>query len=291
MQVRFLDDAVRNDRAIGPFQMVCEARADITWYRIPGTAWTAASASQRIDEARSWFDRYCIHLNFEEFALDPTRAIDQRIKRELDALVAEYTARVARVPRAAAPPLEAMLDDVQARLLGIHRQIARKVGARRLIVIFLDEWYVLVGVTDDPSHWRQFRISANDGQQLLVGIDRYDTDSQHILTHELTHALRKPVRPGNAACIRKFVQTNGVTITTLRPWQDHYSGKNQDAAMTHVTRAGAFRPFSKADSSVLTILEYLALLHGGYVQTSDGCQCDKRVQRRENGKRRHRREH
>ncbi len=285
MQARFIDDAVRNDRAIGPFQMVCEARADITWYRIPGTAWTAAAASQRIDEARSWFDRYCIHLNFEEFALDPTKAGDRRLQRELDALVREYLARVARIPLAAAPAFEAQLDDVQASLLGVHRQITKKVGAGRMIVIFLDEWYVLVGV-DEPSHWRQFRISANDGQRLLVGIDRYDTDSPHILTHELTHALRKPVRSANAACKRKFVQINGVTIGTLRPWQDHYSGLNQASAMTHVTRATAFRPFNKADSSVLTILEYLSILEAGYVTASEGCQCDKRAQRRQPQKRR-----
>jgi hypothetical protein len=284
MQVQFLDDAVRNDRAIAPFQMVCEARADITWYRIPGTGWTAPAVRQRIDEARSWFDRYCIHLNFEEFALDPAKAADRRIQRALDPLVREYIARVSRIPRAAAPPFEAQLDDVQASLLGIHREIARKVGARRLVVIFLDEWYVLVGV-DEPSHWRQFRISGNEGQRLLVGIDRYDTDSPHILTHELTHALRKPVRSANAACIRKFVRTNRVAIHTLRPWQDHYSGANQAAAMTHVTRAVAFQPFNKDDSSVLTILEYLAILHGGYVETSDGCQCDKRVRRNEPRKR------
>lgn len=289
MQVRFLDDAVRNDRAIGPFQMVCEARADITWYRIPGTVWTAASVNQRIDEARSWFDRYCIHLNFEEFALDPAKAADRRIQNELDPLVREYTARVGRIPRAVAPPFEAQLDDVQASLLGIRRQIARKVGAGRLIVIFLDEWYVLVGTTDNPAHWRQSRVSANDGQFMLIGIDRYDTDSPHILTHELAHALRKRRSNGNAACIRLFARTNRVTVNGSRPWQDHYMGLNKEHAMTHVTRTITFRPFERPDSSVLTILEYLEILRAGYVTTSEGCQCEKRARRREDSKGRPRR--
>lgn len=283
MQARFLDDAVRNDRKVRPLQMVCEARANITWYRIPGTAWTAQQAQRRIDEARTWFDRYCIHLNFSEFALDLSKTADQRIKRELDALVPEYNALVARIQRAAPAP-ESRLHDVQAKLLSIYNQLARKAGNDRLVVIFLDEWYVLVGNTDDPSHWRDNRVSANDGQRLLIGIDRYDTDSRHILTHELTHALRKQVNPGNAQCLRSFIQTNGVTITTIRPWQDHYGGANQDQAMTHPTRSRAFRPFNKADSCVLTVLEYLTLLRGGYVRATPGCQCEERREQKKEGR-------
>src|SRR5688572_7701096 len=106
MQSRFLDDAIDNDREIKPLQMVCEARAAVSWYRIPGTVWTDASARARIDEAVAWYNRYCIHLDFEEFALDPARKADRDIQKELDALVAEYGARIARIPEGAAPPRE-----------------------------------------------------------------------------------------------------------------------------------------------------------------------------------------
>jgi hypothetical protein len=277
MQSDFLDDAVADDRQIKPLAMVCEARAEAAWYRL-GAAWTAAQAAARIDEAVRWYNRYCMHLAFREFALDPTKAADRRIQQQLDRLVPEYRARVAQVPQAA-PAAEAVLNDVQSSLLSIYQQIARKVGRDTLVVIFLDEWYVHVGVTDDPSHWREFRISANDGQRLLIGLDRYDTGSRHILTHELVHALRKRSGRSNRDCIREFVRTNHVTNVDPRPWQDHYSGLNQASAMSYTSRAGAFRPFSKRDQDVLTVRDYLTILYGGYVRANAGCLCDQRRKR------------
>ena len=274
MQSRFLDDAIDDDRKVKPLQMVCEARADVSWYRIPGTAWTNATARARIDEAVAWYNGYCIHLNFEEFALDPTKNDDKKIQKELDALIPEYTARVARIPRAKAPPLQSMLHDVHSSLLSIYDQLVRKVGRDRMIVIFLDEWFVLVGWTSNPAHWRTFRISANDGLRRLIGIDRYDTNSRHILTHELVHALRKAGPHNNRTEFNSFVTANKVTNRTARVWQEHYGGANQDDAMSFTNRQTAFRPFTKDTTDVLTVREYLTILHAGYVKAAPGCQCE-----------------
>ena len=275
MECRFLDDAVINDRKVKSLKMVCEARLDVTWYRIPDTEWTNATARARIDEAVAWYNAYCIHLNFEEFALDPTKAADQKIQTELDALNAEYKARVARVLRARGAPQNQM-NDIQSTLLSIYDQLARKVGRSRLIVIFLDEWFVLVGVTNNPARWRTFRISANDGLRLLVGIDRYDTGSRHILTHELVHTLRKAGTHNNKAEFDAFVAANHVTDKTARVWQEHYGGANQDDAMSFTNRQLAFRPFAKDSTDVLTVREYLTILHAGLVKAAPGCRCDKR---------------
>lgn len=274
MQSRFLDDAVDDDRKVKPLQMVCEARAKIIWYRIPGTDWTNATARARIDEAVAWYNHYCIHLDFEEFALDATKDKDKDIQKELDALVPEYVARVARIPRAKAPATANMLNDVQSSLISIHDQLVRKVGRDPMIVIFLDEWYVLTGWTDDPTHWRTFRISANDGQRRLIGIDRYDTNSRHILTHELAHGLRKAGPHNNRTEFNSFVTTNKVTNRNARVWQEHYGGANQDDAMSFTTRRLAFRPFAKDTSDALTVREYLTILHAGYVDAAPGCQCE-----------------
>lgn len=275
MQSRFIDDAIDNDRDVEALHMVCEARADVSWYRIPGSAWTEGAARARIDEAKAWYDGYCIHLNFEEFALDPADAGDRKIGNELDPLVAEYVARVARIPRAR-HATERQLNDVQSTLLSIHAQLTRKVGRNRLVVIFLDEWFVHVGATPNPTHWRTWRISANEGSRRLVGIDRYDTASPHIVTHELLHALRKAGPNKNRAEIRAFVVANNVTNLNERVWQEHYSGANQDQAMSFTTRRNAFEPFAKQRSDVFTVREYLTLLRAGYVKTAPGCECEKR---------------
>ncbi len=275
MQSRFLDDAIDDDRKVKPLKMVCEAKADVTWYRIPGTEWTNASARARIDEAVAWYNGYCIHLDFGEFALDATKATDKAIQKELDKLVPEYVARVARIERAKVTP-QNQLNDAHSSVLSIHQQLVRKVGRDRMIVIFLDEWYVHVGVTDNPAYWRHFRISANDGQRLLMAIDRYDTGSPHILTHELVHGLRKAGRNNNRNEFNAFVTANNVTNRTGRPWQSHYGGANQDDAMSFTNRAAAFQPFRNDTTDVLTVREYLTILYAGYVKAAPGCKCDKR---------------
>ncbi|MGH7835235.1 MAG: hypothetical protein ACREQK_16450 [Candidatus Binatia bacterium] len=282
MQAKFLDDAVEDDRQIKPLALVCESRASITWYRIPNTEWGEDDPAARIAEAVRWYNPYCIHLTFDEFSLNPNNPQERRIRDELNRLVPEYNARVARIPRARGA-LERLLNDAHSSVLSIYQQIARKVGKDRIVVIFLDEWYVLVGVTDNPNHWREFRISANDGQRLLVGLDRYDTRSPHILTHELLHALRKKSGRSNRDCIRDFVRANRVTNLDPRPWQDHYSGVNQNRAMSFTDRATAFQPFRKRDEDVITVREYLTILQGGYVRSAPGCNCEKRRDR-ERGK-------
>ncbi|MFA6985273.1 MAG: hypothetical protein WC213_03610 [Arenimonas sp.] len=278
MKSRFLDDAVLDDRAVKPLKMVCECRLDITWYRFPNTEWTDALARARIDEATRWFNAYCIHLDFEQFSLDATKPAEKKIQDELDALNAEYKARVARILRGKAAPQNQM-NDIQSTVISIYDQLVKKAGAGRLIVLFLDEWYVKVGATANPAHWRTYRISANDGLRLLVGIDRYDTGSRHILTHELIHALRKAGANNNRNEFNAFVAANNVANINARAWQEHYGGKNQDDAMSFTNRAMAFRPFAKDTTDVFTVREYLTLLHAGLVKAAPGCMCDERKRR------------
>ena len=167
MQASFIDDAIANDRQVKDLELLCRCEATITWFRIPNTVWSDDEARAQRDQASAWFRKYCIHLTFEEISFNMAVQRERRAKRDLDEAVGKYLQEVAAIPEAAAPPFEAMLDRTQRHLLEIDTAIRRKVGNRRLVVIFLQEWYVLVGETDMTTHWRQNRVSANDGQRLL----------------------------------------------------------------------------------------------------------------------------
>ena len=103
MDARFIDDAVKDDRQIKPLTLVCKSEGDVTLYKIPNTEWKANEIQTRIREAKSWYDKYCIHLTFSEFVTRRTSATHRRIQQEIDNLVATYTAQVRRIPRARAP--------------------------------------------------------------------------------------------------------------------------------------------------------------------------------------------
>jgi hypothetical protein len=276
MKATFIDDAVGHNRAIKDFELVCRCDATITWFRIPNTSWTAAQARAQRDQARDWFNKYCIHLTFEQISFNMAKPRERRAKQNLDAAVRKYLQVVATIPQGVAAPA-AVLERAQYWLLKIDDAIRRVVGRRRLVVIFLEEWYVLVGATNNPSHWRKNRISANDGRRLLIGLDRYDCTGRNVLTHELLHALRKPVRAGaNARCRRNFQRLHNLNPNPRRTWPDHYGGRNQNRAMSRPNRAAAFRPLRMADSRVLTVTEYLQIEAAGYVTCGKGCTCIKK---------------
>ena len=276
MKPKFIDDAVGHNRAVKGFELVCRCDATITWFRIPNTSWTAAQARAQRDQARDWFNKYCIHLTFEQISFNVAKARERRAKRHLDAAVQKYLQAVAAIPQGVAAPAAA-LNRVQHWLLKIDSAIRDKVGRRRLVVIFLEEWYVLVGATPNPAHWRTYRISANDGRRLLIGLDRYDRTGRNVLTHELLHALRKKVRANaNARCRRDFKRLHNLRPDARRRWPDHYGGRNQDKAMSRPNRAAAFRPMRLPDSRVLTVTEYLHIQAAGYVTCGKGCTCIKK---------------
>jgi hypothetical protein len=277
LNANFIDDAARNDRNVREFVLACRLNATISWYRIPNTEWTVAEASARIAEAQTWFDRYCIHLTFEEFALDPGAAADRPLQLGLDREVAQYNARVALLPRGRAPQREALLDDVQASVNAISRLLRDRIGRQRLLVLFLDEWYVLTGVGGNPQGWRQHRVSANAAGELLIGIDRYDRPSTHMLTHELTHGLRKRgAAISNGRCYREFGRRNAFkppTNAQLRPWHDHYAGNNQDRAMSRPARGVPFGPSPLSAARVLSLNEYFGIKASPLVRSVAECQC------------------
>ncbi len=258
---RFIDDAVRQDRNIIDLP-VCQGKAQMTWYRIPNTTWTKKQTKDRIDEAVKWFKLYCIDLEFVEF--DPKK---EGVGKQMNKLVKTYNKQVVKIPRAKIAK-EQDLATVHDSLLKLYKLVRRKAKKGNLIVLFLDEWNPLTGV---PGGFRKFRVSANDGNRLLIGIDRYDVNSTHILTHELTHALRKlqskKRRKRNKPCLREFIKVNKVTNTALRRWEDHTPpGRNANQAMVRPKRPRAFQPLRNLITDKFTIREYMTILSAGYVK-------------------------
>ena len=274
MKASFIDDAIANDRQIKDLELLCSCKSTITWFRIPNTSWTAAQAKAQRDQATTWFDKYCIHLKFEKISFNVAKPREAAAKRDLNNAVQKYLQVVATIPHGVAVPA-AVLDRAQHWLLKIDSAIRKKVGGKRIVVIFLEEWFVKTGVTSNPAHWRKYRVSATDGARLLIGLDRYDRTGRNVLTHELLHALRKKVHGGsNRPCVRAFVRQHHANHPDVsRRWPDHYGGANQDKAMSRPNRAGAFRPMNMQDSRVLTITEYLMMMAAGSLKCGQGCVC------------------
>lgn len=261
---RFIDDAVRQDRNIIDLP-VCQGKAQVTWYRIPNTTWTKKQTKARIDEAVKWFKLYCINLEFVEF--DPKK---EGVGKKMNKQINTYNNQVVKIPRAKIAKA-GDLATVHKSLLKIYKLVRRKAKKGNLIVLFLDEWNPLTGV---PGAFRKFRVSANDGKRGLIGIDRYDVKSPHILTHELTHALRKlqstKKRKRNKPCLRQFIKVNKVKNLAPRRWEDHTPpGRNANQAMVRPKRPlGAFQPLRNLITDKFTIREYMTILSAGYVQAT-----------------------
>lgn len=263
MKAPFIDDAVANDRQIKDLEVGCDCDGEITWYRLP-KEWTQDEAKKQLTDAETWFRKYCIHLKFQEFALDPTKKGHAKRKKRLEGHLKAYERLVGTVEKGKAAP-EATLNAIQGVVEAIYGIIAEEVGKKRLVVLFLDEWFVKAGTATN-------RVSANHGALPLLALDRYDRTSQLMLVHELAHALRKGRGIKNAKCYAQFMKTNRVTKVPPRTWDDHYGGKNQDKAILHITRAAAFRAYkSYTQGHVFTVAEYLGVVAGAFLTCKEGC--------------------
>lgn len=288
MKSPFIDDAIKNDRQVKDAEVLCDCKAEILWYRLPGGEWKANEIQKQVDNAVSWFVKYCIHLTFREFAIDPVK--NKEVNDKLKKWVDRYTATMQNVNRAKATP-EATMNAIQECVEHIYGALMEKEEADRkeekkkqktppkpeddkptqlLTVMFLDEWYIN---TSELGGQRVFRVSANDPAHWLIAMLRYDRDSLNMLTHELTHALRKAysLKGRNAKCLKEFVKTNRVVNAALTAWGDHYAGQNQDKAMTRPTRHNPFVKENLAASRVFSVNEYLTVIDAGYVGCKEGC--------------------
>lgn len=290
MKPEFIDDAVASDGKLKPLDVECSCSAEVLWYRVPGTEWTDAEARKQRDDAVAFFRKYCIQLTFREFTLDGAK--DSELQKSLDRWVKRYGEKVKNIPRGKAAP-ESSLNEIQELVERIYKVIADKENARRkeaekkdkkankdlptqlLTVLFLDEWYI--NSSESDGGLRPVRVTATHQDYWLIGLLRYDRDSQNELTHELTHALRRDssLAGRNKKCEEKFVAKNGVTKGTQdRSWGDHYpaGAPGSDKAMTRPSRRNPFLRENKftADQA-LSVKEYMMLLEAGYLKCKDGC--------------------
>lgn len=264
MPAELIDDAKLNDREVKSLELVCSCSVKVVWLKLP-SEWTDAEVNRQLDDAASWFRKYCINLQYEEFVLDLAAPNYAKRKKAWDALLDAYVKAVALISRGLADSedeLEAVQDVVEA----IYARVARQVGKKIQVAFFLDEWFVLADTSRN-------RVSANHGSIMLLALDRYDRSSPLMLAHELAHGLRKPV--GGAVpkdCILKFCRSNGIGNVSARSWEDHYGGKNQDRAMLFIDRTRAFQPYNKyTQNHVLSVREYLTVLRSGQLACAEGC--------------------
>jgi hypothetical protein len=275
MKSPFLDDAVDDDRAIKDLLVDCKCPGSVVWFQIPDTEWKPAETKKQIDDATAWFKKYCIPLTFEEFVFDRTK--DQAETKKWDKDLKGYHDQMILIP-AGKIAKENDLIDLQDLVLDIFGAIqkrsatGKKVTDVKLVVLFLDDWYVSTG---ELGGERRYRVSATATHEFLIGLTRYDRTSTNMLTHELIHALRKDFDKGrDAKCMKKFIADNKVTIKEPVPWERHYGGKNKEKVMNFISRTDPYLPDSLASDNVLTVREYLTILDGGYLACVPGCQAE-----------------
>lgn len=276
MKSQFLDDAIQDDREVRGALVECKSQGEILWYHIPQTSWTDDEVTKQIKDATDWYAKYCIDLTFTEFKVDPK--LDKKYKLSMKDLCDAYHATVQQIPPTAAAK-QAECDAAQDGVMEIYKRLlklqdaanpkAKRKASQIIVVLFLDEWFV----STRPDGGGETRTSANAQHDLLIGLSRFDRSSENMLTHELTHALRKEVDfNNNKKCLKTFDKTNKVTVDTFTGWEEHYMQKNADKAMTHVDRTNQFQSYSFSSDLVFTVREYRTVLHAGYVSTSPGCE-------------------
>ncbi len=138
------------------------------YWAVVGTQWTEAVAREKMVEAATWFERYCIFLTRNPINLRP---------HEAAALQATIRAADTGDP-----------DDLAAEAARVYETLWRRVGRPRdlLMILFLDSFRA-VRYGD-----RVDRVAGNfESFPLILIPGDPDTRSRHIVTHELIHGLGK----------------------------------------------------------------------------------------------------
>jgi len=287
MKSSFIDDGIKLDQKTIEAEVTCKCTARIAWYRIPKTAWKDDEVKAQIDESTNWFAKYCIALEFEELTVDPALE-KKKTKHKMADLIDKYHGIVSGIPDQQgkiAKEDDCLAAEHEVQLMYQHLMLLKEeeqkaAGKRGLdpldayTVLFLDEWYN--NSSECGLGMRPDRVSANSQSEFLIGMTRFDRSSRNMLTHELTHALRRQgrVRHSNKRCFDAFIKTNQVTDTRERSWEDHYAGNlgAQAIAMTRPSRADGTAPETDLeDSRLLSIREYLTILWAGEVECKPGC--------------------
>jgi hypothetical protein len=172
---------------------------------------------------------------------------------------------------------EAKVEEIYAHLMTLDGEEHKAAGKKDykpgevVTVLFLDEWF---NSTSEEGAGRRSRVTANSQTQLLIGMTRWDRDSQNMLTHELTHALRRHGHHNNQKCFNQFKKANNVANSEERGWEEHYSGKPaaNAMAMTRVSRKNPTEAENDLTSKrLLSVREYLTVVIEGYADCQSPC--------------------
>ncbi|MBM82765.1 MAG: hypothetical protein CMJ78_19560 [Planctomycetaceae bacterium] len=184
----------------------------ICYIVFPGSTWEQNSPAGVIRDAQTFFEKYCIYLNFEEKQLSkrqqkrykkwylrwkerlrrsivPRRhlkGLKKRLKaqnpnlsqNDLNQLLDKTVEDI--VKRASIP--KRLHSSFYRKMRSLHKKVARK--CKRTLVVFIDEY---ICYNPKPT-----RASATQLRFNQIGITAPDRRSHNILAHELVHLLGKP---------------------------------------------------------------------------------------------------
>jgi hypothetical protein len=133
-----------------------------------GANWTAAQASTKMDEAKTWFKQYCITLQVHDV---PLRAQEKQVLAKIlsdgDTGKAEYRKAV---------------GDVYLRLWTLRMGRPRDF----VLILFVDNFGAV-----DYGDARVNNVTGNFDTIPLVLVTAHDQAATNIVTHELVHAFGK----------------------------------------------------------------------------------------------------
>jgi len=196
------------------------------YWAVVGTQWTEATAGEKVVEAATWFERYCVFLTRNLINLRPHEAAAlQTTIRTADTGDPDVFAREAR--------------EVYEALWG-------RIGRPRdlLVILFLDSFQA-VRYGD-----RVDRVAGNfESFPLILIPGDPDIRSRHIVTHELIHGLGKQ-RTDSA--MPPSTQVPGSGEDRINTWDE--AGCTSD--MGNAERTDPSSPLIKGDDDMLDWASY-----------------------------------
>ena len=203
------------------------------YYVVLSNNWTNDLASSKMEEAKSWFEKYCVKLQTIPVII-PGRT-KRRLIRELarkNQGWKKYTPEVGKT-------YKHLWDNYMQK------------PKRFLLILFVDRF------TSVKYNGRVNRVAGNFSKVPVILIPHDpDIQSTHIVTHELIHGLGKKFKGGNP------VKTDPFVTSQKNTW-DEGACQNE---MGNSNRANVAAPLRKTDDDLIDYASYWEMAKAGNIR-------------------------
>ncbi|SES94262.1 hypothetical protein SAMN05216326_10775 [Nitrosomonas marina] len=149
-----------------------------------GSNWTIDKCNEKLNEAKDWFEKYCIELDLRKLDVDKTIAEIKRKHARQKAIQALKSQKdiIASLDGPRKNPEWRPYHDA---VVTIYKRMWRHLKKTGIYVFFVDEYKAI------KSYDRIVKASANMGKLPVILISSKDMNAENVATHELIHAFGK----------------------------------------------------------------------------------------------------